>query len=317
MPDLLNPDRPGDVTALGFTSKNPPSEDIPVQEEAAQATAAEEEVPEEEPKEEVQAQEAEPAEDESKSILSQLAEQEPVVPVVPEVTRLQQENLRLEAALRERRQVAEDQIRAAAAAPAQVEEPESYLKSPYVQQTLRHIREEQPEQYEQTLIEIAKAEFAKEVEAREKAHIERMDKSDQQGQEATQRAAVKQGISTALNEIRAEGGLHAELVEEFELRGMDSHIGRKMQEVPQMFYSQQGTEDAVRSLESKLRSQIARAKHPEQAQAVQGTVTSAGTGVASTRGVNLNEKPVKKSPEDEYLDSFTGASRGGASLEFL
>ena len=318
MPDLLNPDRPGDLAALGISDRNPFSVEEPVQEEAAQATAAEEEAPVEEPQEEVQAQETEQAEDEPKSILAQLAEQEEKpVSDESELTRLRQDKLRLEAALQERRLDAERSIRDRAEAVTKPEEPESYLQSPVVQQTLRHIREENPEQYEQTLIELAKAEYAKVADAKEKAVIDRLDQYEKDRSEADQRTVVKQGINTALGKMRAEGGLHAELVEEFQERGMDSHIGRKMQQSPGMFYSEQGTEDAVRSLESKLRSQIARAKHPETEQAVQGVVTSAGAGVASTRGVNLNEKPIKKSPEDEYRDSFTGASRGGASLEFL
>jgi hypothetical protein len=332
MPDLLNPDRPGDLAALGISDRNPISVEEPVQEETAQATAAEEveapvEAPVEEAQVEVQAQETEQAEDDQpKSILSQLETQEEVQPVSDESelarlrqenTRLQQDNVRKDAALIERRQIAEDQIRAAAAQPTPPAEPERYIDNQFVKQTLQSIQEEHPEQLPQAIAQVVAEDIGKTFEVREKALIDRIDKSDTERREAEQRATVKQGISTALNEIKAEGGLHAELVDEFELRGMDSHIGRKMQDTPGMFYSQQGTEDAVRSLESKLRSQIRRAKHPEQEQAVQGTVTSAGTGVASTRGVNLNEKPIVKSPEDEYLDTFTNARRGGAGLEFL
>jgi hypothetical protein len=317
MSDVLNPERTGDLSALGISDRNPFSVEEPVQEEEAQATAAVEEAPVEEPVEVPVQAEPEPAADVEPSILSQLEEPKPEVSEQSEVTRLQQENLQLNAALRERRAIAEEDIRNAAKVPEATKEPESYLNSPYVQQTLRAVREENPEQYEQTLIEIAKAEMMKEVEAKEKQVMDRLNQTESTRQEAEQRTIVKQGIETAFGKVRAEGGLYAELVQEFQDRGMDSHIGRKMQQTPDMFYTETGAEDAVRSLESRLRSRIAQAQQAEKATVVQGAVTSAGSGVASTRGVNLNEKTEQKSPEDEYLDSFTGATRGGSALEFL
>jgi hypothetical protein len=107
-----------------------------------------------------------------------------------------------------------------------------------------------------------------------------------------------------------------ELVEEFEANGMNSHIGRKMQEAPQMFYSPQGTEDAVRSLESKLRSKIAHAQRPESRAVVQGAAVSAGTGGASTRGIDMDVEPNQKTPEEEYVDRMFNTSRSN-KLEFF
>ena len=318
MSNPLDPDRPGDLAALGISDRNPASEEMLEQDEEAQVTAAEEEVVEEAP--EVEAEEPEQAEGEER-ILAQL-EEEVVAKEKPsveaELQRLRQEKLALEAALRERRAIAEERIKAAAETPKQEQEPESYLKSPYVQQTLRAIRDENPEQYEQTLIEIAKAEFQKELEQREKVYAERLSQIEKQGQEAATRTTVKQGIEAAFNKVRADGGLYAELVEEFQEKGIEgSHIGRMMMNEPERFYTQKGAEEAVLVLESRLRSQIARAKRKEPDRVVQGVVASAGSGVASTRGVNLNEKPIKKSQEDEYLDSFMGANRGGSNLDFL
>jgi len=313
MPDNpLEVTETGDVTALGFSDRNNPSEDIYGPEAEAQAPAAEE-VVEVEP--EVQAEPEKAEGDES--LLAQVPEDKAETPSEEsEISRLRAKNLGLEAALLERQKVAEEQIRAAATPETPPDKPESFLDSPYVQQSLKAVQEENPEQYQSMLVEIAKADLARDIDAREKALIDRIEQSERVATEATQRAAVKQGIETAFNKVRAEGGLSAELVGEFQERGMDSHIGREMQTRPELFYSEQGAEDAVRILESKLRASIESAKHQEPSRAVQGTVTSAGTGAASTRGVTMDEKPIPKSTEEEYADRMFNTSRGN-KIEFL
>jgi hypothetical protein len=320
MADPLNPKVDGDLAALGISDRNDPGAEIYGDlEEEAQATAAEEtEAPE--PQEEVQTPEPEKAEDpEEKPLLAQLedlGQPEQTASEESEIDRLRREKIELEAALRERRRIAEDEIRNAVPKEEPKEDTEPYLNSPVVQQTLRAIRDENPEQYEQTLIELAKAEMLREVEAKEQALIARLEKAEMSAQEAQQRDTVKQGINSALTTMRAEGGLMTELVEEFEANGMNSHIGRKMQEAPQMFYSPQGTEDAVRSLESKLRSKIAHAQRPESRAVVQGAAVSAGTGGASTRGIDMDVEPNQKTPEEEYVDRMFNTSRSN-KLEFF
>jgi len=317
MSDPLNPQVEGDLSALGISDRNPISVEEPTPVEEAQATAAEE------PQEEVPVQaEPEPAEDEPKSVLAQLDEQE-AAPVEEsslqaELDRERQARASAEAALRERRRIAEEEIRTAAPTPEPAkEEPESYLNSPYVQQTLQAVRENHPEQYEQTLIEIAKAEFAKEVEAKEMALRAELDKVRQESQQREANASAEQGIKSAFSKIKAESGLGAELVDELYSKGYDdSHLGRMMAAEPGRFQTERGTEEAIRILESRLNAKIRQAQQREPTAAVQGAVVSAGTGVASTRGIAMNEKPKEVSPEDDYADRMFNTSRAN-KIEFL
>ena len=318
MADPLNPQVEGDLGALGISDRNPISVEEPEPVEEAQATAAEEVVasePQVEP--EVQA-EPEQAEGEESSLIT-LIEQEaaPVAETPDELQAAREEIARLKGAAEERERLAEAEKRVLALtepkAPAQ-DEPTNYMSSPAVQAVLRQVRDESPEQYEQTLVDLAKAEMRQEIEAKERQFTERITQMEQQRQQEAQQAQVRQVIETTLTDISKEGGLYAELVDDWKTRRMDSFVGKKMMETPGMFYSEQGVRDAVMSLESKLRHQMATKKSGVGTQA--GVVASAGTGVASTRGVSMQDKPKKVSPEDEYTDRIFNARRA-AKIEFL
>jgi len=321
----LSPERSGDLSALGIADRNDPSVEIfGDPEEEAQATAAEPtEAPEEEPEaQEVQAEEPEPAEGEEKSGLELLIEQEaaPVEEssVESRMREIELENARLKAGIeareQERLQQEEARVRALATPKPAEQAPADYLNNPAVQAVLRQVREEQPEQYEQTLIDLATQQMDKKLEEKERLMTERLQTMERERQEQERNVQVKQVIESTLSEIGAEGGLYADLVADWNSRRMDSFVGKKMMETPQMFWSAEGVRDAVQSLESRLRHQLEMKKAGPSTGT--GVVTSAGTGVASTRGVEMNEKPKHQTPEDEYADRMFNTSRA-EKLEFF
>ena len=321
MADPLNPQVEGDLGAFGIADRNPISVETPEPVEEAQATAAET-VEEVEEAPEVQA-EPEPAEGEEKSGLELLIEQE-VAPVEESsvesrMREIELENARLKAGIeareQERLRQEEARVRALATPKPAEEDPTDYLKNPAVQAVLRQVREEQPEQYEQTLIDLATQQMDKKLEEKERLMTERLQTMERERQEQERNLQVKQGIESTLSEMGAEGGLYADLVADWKARRMDSFVGKKMMETPQMFYTPQGVRDAVQSLESSLRHQIKTKKTGASTGA--GVVTSAGAGVASTRGVDMNEKPEEQSAEDAYADSIVNAGGGRKNLEFL
>lgn len=321
MTDPLNPVVEGDLGAFGIADRNPISVETPDPVEEAQATAAEtvEEVKEEAP--EVRA-EPEPAEGE-KSGLELLIEQEAAPPVEESSAEAKYHALELELAKersareaveRERLRQEEARVRALATPKPAEEGSEDYLKNPAVQAVLRQIRDEQPEQYEQTLIDLATQQMDKKLAEKEKLFTDRLQAIERERQEQERNVRVRQGIESTLSEMGAEGGLYADLVADWKTRRMDSFVGQKMMETPQMFYTPQGVRDAVQSLESKLRHQIKTRKTGASTGA--GVVASAGSGVASTRGVEMNEKPKNQTPEDEYADRMFNTSRAN-KLEFF
>ena len=320
MTDPLNPVVEGDLGAFGIADRNPISVETPEPVEEAQATAAET-VEEVEEAPEVQA-EPEPAEGEEKSGLELLIEQE-VAPVEESsvevrMREIELENARLKAGIeareQERLRQEEARVRALATPKPTEQAPADYLNNPAVQAVLRQVRDEQPEQYEQTLIDLATQQMDKKLEEKERLMTERLQTMERERQEQERNAQVKQVIESTLSEIGAEGGLYADLIADWNSRRMDSFVGKKMMETPQMFWSAEGVRDAVQSLESRLRHQLEMKKAGPSTGT--GVVASAGTGVASTRGVEMNEKPKETTPEDEYSDRMFNSSRN-EKIEFL
>ena len=317
MADPLNPVVEGDLGAFGIADRNPISVETPEPVEEAQATEAEEAPEEEQP--EVQAK-PEPEEGEEKPILSQLIEEEaPEEAEESELHKARMEILRLqrekEEALQERLRIAEERVLTQTEPKPEPEPPIDYLKNPAVQAVLRQVREEQPEQYEQTLIDLATQQMNRSLEEKEKAFSAELQRLRDERQLEARNAQVKQVIESTLSDIGKEGGLYSELVDDWKSRRMESFVGKKMMENPTLFYSEQGVRDAVQSLESQLRHQIEVKKSGPSTRA--GVATSAGTGVASTRGINMNENPSEKTPEEEYLDGIERAGRRSKNLEFF
>lgn len=303
MADPLNPVVEGDLGAFGIADRNPISVETPEPVEEAQATVAEEA----------------PEEGEEKPILSQLIEEEaPEETEESELHKARMEILRLqrekEEALQERLRIAEERVLTQTAPKPEPEPTVDYLKNPAVQAVLRQIREEQPEQYEQTLIDLATQQMNRTLEEKEQFFNAELQKLKDERHLEARNAQVKQVIESTLSDIGKEGGLYSELVDDWKSRRMESFVGKKMMENPTLFYSEQGVRDAVQSLESQLRHQIEVKKAGPSTRA--GVATSAGTGVASTRGIDMNEKLDEKTPEEEYADRMFNTRRS-EKLEFF
>lgn len=320
----LDPQRTGDLSALGISDRNDPGAEIyGPEEEEAQATAAEEQA--EEPVKEAPVPEEPAEEPQEEPTLSQLielekepeekAEEDRVARLEAEIEKLRKER---EEDMRERLRLAEEQVRLKAQSPdPSPEQPtESYLGRPAVQAMLRQIRDENPDQYEQTLIELAKAETREETKSLLGGYEAKLQEIEKKSQEAQRQVATRQVIENTIEGVKAQGGMLAELVDDWHTRREGSFIYQMMMENPAPFVNgdQRGIRDAVYALESRLRHKLSQGSGAGGQST--GVVSSAGSGVASTRGVQMNEKPRQKTPEEEYADRMFNTSRA-EKLEFF
>lgn len=333
MSEPLVPDRPGDLAELGFQPHpTTPLDEIAQMEEEAQAsTAAEVAPPEPEapPPEEPPEAQAQPPDQESAeqveaatedlTLQSILAQEQKPVSEESEVTRLRQQVKRYEDLMERQLALQEEQIRSAVPdAPADQPREESgdLLGSAPVQNVLHALREEDPAQYEAALVRIAEEQATRKMEAKYKAIEDRLNQRDEQAKQAQQANSQLQGINNVLSDIKGQGGLEAELIEQLAADPQNSYLGRKFQANPYILLSREGIKGAVSDVAAELRQ-----RHQPQQSGV-ATVspsveTSAGGGSASHRGVSLGEKQSEKSPEDQIADDIMDAGGRTRNLEFF
>jgi len=309
MSDPLNPRDPeGDLSVFGASEKLIlPVEEIEGEEEA-QVTAAEPETPEKTP--EPSAEEAQPAEEEPSILETALKAVKPSDE--SEMTKLRQENARLTGMLEGRLGALEDQVRTPEPEP---KEEEDYYNSPAVQGVLHRIREENPEQYESTLIRIAEKRMEDRLEKRFGSMEKKLETEKQEKQLQDQAASLQSGIRGVLTKIKSEGGVPAQIIEDFDTRQVNSFLWKKFQTNQ---YLALAGEDGIRAAINGVERELRERPQPSEQSTVEPSVeASAGGGQASTRGVNLGEKPDKKTPEDEIADEIMGIPRRTAAIDFL
>lgn len=327
MSDPLVPERPGSLAELGV-QPHPvtPLDEMAELEEMAQASTAEESAipepeapppemppedqaePEAEPVEEVQAQE---------SILKSIIQQDAAPPEESEITRLRQENARLEGLVEGRLQGLENQIRQA----APDEEPketveEDLIHSAPVRQVLSHLREEDPAEYEAALVRIAEEQATRKFDARFKALEDAQIQEKQLQQQQTQAQTTLHGINNVLVDIEGKGGLEAELIQQLRASPQQSYLGAKFGANPGILASPEGIRMAVADVSAELQSRY-EAQQSNAAQVSPSVEASAGGGGPSTRGVSLGEKPTEKTPEEQIVDDMMSVGHRTKALGFL
>jgi len=313
MSDPLSPERPGDLAEFGVSGRpTAPLDEIPeTQEEAPTEEVKEPAImfAEEETSEEEVAKEPEPSLVESALAAEKQTEESEVTRLRQENSRLTQDNARKDGELQGRLGALEAQLRA----PEPEPEEEDIYNSPAVHGLLRQMQEDDPEKVLPTFLRISEAKTAKMIEKEVNAVKAEYEKREQEKQTQELANRYQQGIRQALADIKAEGGVSAQIIEDFETRQDQSFLYQRMQKNPKILEAgQDGIRGAIVGIERELRS-----RQVQQSDAAGSIEASAGGGNASTRGVNLGEKPKQKSEEDKIADSIMDASFRLKKLEFL
>lgn len=296
--DPLVDERPGNIEAItGVSSKNDLDTFDNVygteeQEETVEVAGEEESPP-------VEAAEEDSQEPE-KSILQQFYEDQRSGEKESELTRLRQENARLQAQIESRIHAVEEKLRGGGEAPVEEVDTDP-LRSPIIRQTLHALREEDPEKYEAALVELATQRAERKLRSELDTLKSKVSQREQSDTVKAQMSAYQQQLLNVFAGIKGQGGLVGEIVSDFETNAKDSLLGKKISENPYILMSVQGIRGAIAEVESDLRANAARKSGVGQ---VSGREASAGGGKASRRGISLNEKPQEKSFEELVIEDI-------------
>lgn len=309
MSDPLSPDHPGDLAELGISEKpTVPFEEIPetpveaaVEEVKEPAiTFAEEET-------------SETVEEEPSLVEAALAADKPTEEA--EVTRLRQENARLEGELKGRLGALEEQVRATAAPLAAEPEEQDIYNDPAVHGLLKRMQEDDPEQVLPTFLRIADKRNEERTAKQIQELRDQYEKREQQKQTEELATRYQQGLHQVLANIKAEGGTHAQIVEDFYNRQGESFLYQRMQQNPKIIEAgQDGIRGAIVGIEAQL---LQRQQQSQEASVTPSIEASAGSGNASTRGVSLGEKPKQMSEEDKIAEDIMNVTSRTSKLPFL
>jgi len=329
MSDPLAPERPGDLAALGVSARQTvPFDEMPEQdvEEAPVTTAADETSKEEaplaragppedqtQPTVEEDAEQVEAVQEES--ILAALVEQDKPSEAPPD-TSLVQENSRLKGEIEGYRKAMEEQIRKATGPVPEPEAEEDLFNSPVVANLLERVREEEPGQYVPTIARILEKKVSAGVDERFKAQEAERAQERQKQQQSKQATEYQQGIHTVFEDIKSQGGLEAELVDQLYSNPNGSYLGQRFSKSSMALTSPEGIRGAVREVAAELQARH-KAQQSTAASVSPSIEASAGGGSASHRGVSLGEKPKQKSEEEQVADDILNVGRRSDKLEFL
>ena len=315
MSDPLSPDPSGDLAEFGVSAKpTTPFDEMPeTPEEAPVVQEAAPETPVSETPEETPSLITLDEEEEKEPSLVEAALAQEKPQEESEVTRLRQENARLQGELQGRLGALEEQVRST----APVEEPkeEDIYNSPAVLGVLERIREEQPDQYLPTIMRMAEKNISEKMAGQIADLRAEYEKREQEKQTEALATRYQQGIHQTLATIKAEGGAAAQIVEDFETRKDQSFLYQRMQQNPKILEAgQDGIRGAIVGIERELRE---RQQQSQVASVTPSIEASAGGGNASTRGVSLGEKPEQISEEDQIAADIMNVTSRTKKLEFL
>lgn len=322
MSDPLVNERPGDLSALGLSSRNDlePFEvtaDREEQDQAVEAAGEPQETPPETPAVEVPAEESEEPEE---SLLAQYyKETAPEQTEESEITRLRQENARHRANEEKRISDLEEQLKSATAPPTAVEnQPTSPLDSPVVRATLDSLRnDEDPTRYEAALVELAKQEAMRELSVPLEELRSQFTNKEQSDKLETQKTAWQRITVKAFEDARAQGGLAADIVADLEQNGNSSLLGKKIAENQYILASRQGIMGAVAEVEAELRARKGVQQSEPGQVSPRGSVNTVG-GKSSKRGVSLDEKPQEMTYEEQTIEAIMNSGdRAKKGLSFM
>jgi hypothetical protein len=302
-------DKPGDLSVFGASEKPtlpademPENETVELKEEQPSLILPVEEAEEEEQQEEA----AEP------SLLQQALSQEKESSDA-ELTRLRQENARMQGELEGRRKAIEEQIRGTEPTPEP--EKESLWQSPAVAGMLRRLQEEDPDQVLPAVMKVLEEEVGEKVSKEVQAVRDEVAQQQQARQQKELANQVLSGVHGVLANIKSEGGVAAEIIDDFYNRQEQSLLFQRFKNNEGIIYAgADGIRGAIMGIEAELRQ---RAQQSTPASVSPVAEESAGSGGASTRGVRLGEKPKKKTPEEQIADDIMSIGKRTSSIDFL
>lgn len=301
-------DKPGDLSIFGASEKPTlPADEMPENEVV--------ELREEEPslilpvEEETEEEQTEPEPSLLQAALAEKKRDEE-----SENTRLRQELAEMRGELKGRLEAAEQQIRQST--PVTEPEPEeSIWKTPAVKGMLREIQEEDPDKVLPAAMSVMEKQLEEKL-TEYRAEVQKTLETEKAKLQSDKLAEQMIGsVHQVLAKIKSEGGVSAEIVDDFYTRRNESFLGKRLSQNRNIVLAgEDGLRGAVVGIEAELRRQPQQST-PASVEPV--SQESAGSGGASTRGVQLGEKPNKKTPEEQIADDMMNVGKRTSKIPFL
>ncbi len=311
--DPLN--KPGDLSVFGASEKPTlPADEMPendvveLKEEPSLILPVEDEVQAEAQEETEEVQEP--------SVLQQVLSKEKESDE-SELTQLRQKNARLEGELQGRLMAVENQIRQGPAAPEPEVKEESMWDSPAVSGMLRELQDKDPDQVLPAIGRVLEEQLGEKIEKKVQAVRDEAGRKQQEDQRKTLAKQVLAGVHEVLANIKSEGGMTAEIVDDFYNREEESLLYKRFQKNEGIIYAGvDGIRGAIMGIETELRERQ-KAQQSTPASVTPVAEVSAGTGQPSTRALKLGEKPKKKTEEEGIVDAMFDVGHRKRKIDFL